>query len=319
MISMKKKDGLFTSNSMTSDIKASQKAADLIQHGVDPDHIIFTCDGSSRRPFSTEIQSVNPYISETSNEEFVRIHMNREGFYDMLPEGLFHTLHAGSEILDEDVMIQDVRNKRRQEQNARKFFAPFENELFYLRTQLDQYESRLDMQTTYQDMSNLLLSNFPELHRLSPRQRVIWMHFIPEIHNHKNDIAYAQQLLRNLLNIPIEIHRATHDRKIDWQEIGLPPSTLGYCQLGVDSLTTMNFERNESYFNITIGPSYPQLLKNYLPNAKDEYIIHLVLDNLFPAHLNRQLRYDLLPEVKHSYLSDEQGNNHTVLGHTSYL
>lgn len=316
---MKKKDGLFSSGSTGSDIKASQKAADLIKHGVDPDHIIFNCDGSSRRPFSTEIQSINTYLSETSNEEFVRINMNREGFYDMLPEGLFHSLHAGSEILDEDVMIQDVRNKRRQEQNARKFFAPFENELFHLRTQLDQYESRLDMQTSFQDMSNLLLSNFPELHRLSPRQRVIWMHFIPEIQSHKNDITYAQQLLRNLLNIPIEIKQLTHDRKIDWQEIGLPPSTLGNCQLGVDSLTNMAYELNEAYLAITIGPSYPQLLKNYLPNAKDEYIIHLVLDHLFPAYLNRHLRYDLLPEVKHSYLSDDQHKNHTVLGHTSYL
>lgn len=316
---MKKKDGLFSSNSMTSDIKASQKAADLIQHGVDPDHIIFHCDGSSRRPFSTEIQSIDSYVSETSNEDFVRIDMNREGFYDMLPEGLFHTLHAGSEILDEDVMIQDVRNKRRQEHNARRFFAPFENELFYLRTQMDQYENRLDMQTSYPDMSNLLLSNWPELHRLNPRQRVIWMHFIPEIPNHKNDISYAEQLLRNLLHIPVEIRRSTRDRKIDWQEIGMASSTLGNCQLGVDSLTTMDYELNETYLAIVLGPSYPQLLKNYLPNAKDEYIIHLVVDHLFPAQLDRHLSYELLPEVRHSYLNDLQGSNQTVLGHTSYL
>ncbi|ULT25594.1 hypothetical protein KUH03_00850 [Sphingobacterium sp. E70] len=316
---MKKKDSLFSSNSMVSDIKASQKAADLIQRGVDPDHIIFRCAGSSRRPFSTEIQQVDTYLSESSNEEFVRINMNREGLYDMLPEGLFHTLHAGSEILDEDVMIQDVRNKRRQEQNARKFFAPFENELFYLRTLLDQYESRLDMQTSHQEMSDLLLSNWPELQKLNARQRVIWMHFIPEIHTHKNDLGYAQQLLRNLLNIPIDLKLSTRDRVLDWTEINISSGRLGHCQLGVDSLTSMTYEINETYLAILIGPSYPQLLKNYLPNAKDEYIIHLVLDHLFPVQLNVHITYDLLPEVKHSYLSDKHGHNQSILGHTSYL
>lgn len=316
---MKKKE-LKINNEIGSDFKAVSRASSLIAQGVNPDELEILPIGGARRAFSKEIEKCYAFISEVSNKQIIRIESNREGLYDMLPEGVFHKLATGTEVLDEDVMIEDIRTKRQEETEARKFFAPFEIELNHLRLQLEIYETRLDMQTSYNEMSNLLIHSWPELQILNSKQRVIWMHFIPEIQYHKNDLNYIEQFLNLLLNIPVNLQLKRLTRPLTWIDNDIQSkASLGNCSLGISTILTQEIEIDVEVLEIRLGPTYHQLIKSYLPNEENEIIINTVLDYLLPAELDHQIIYDLLPEVKSTFLGQENQESISILGHTTYL
>jgi len=311
---------LHTNNELFTDYRAVTRAASLIAQGVDINSIELVPVGGSSRAYAKEIERSFSYVSERSAEKRYRIEINREGIYDMLPEGLFHTLVAGTEVLDEDIMVEDIQQKRQEEKEARQFFLPFEIELNHLRLLLEGYENRLDMQTSFNDMSDLLLSSWPELSLLNNRQRVIWMHFIPEIQQHKNDLPYIEEFLNLLLEIPVRVQRKFVTRPLAWIDESLQrEAALGRGILGVNTITSQTYEMDVELIEIQLGPTYPQLLQAYLPNASDERIIDMTLDYLLPADVSYQLIYDLLPELKATYLHDLPEASQQVLGHTSYL
>lgn len=306
-------------NIINTDYKATSIAADLVHYGLDPNQIEILPVGGSKRAFSKEIESVYNYISETSGQQYTRIEINREGLYDMLPEGLFHTLATGTEVLDEDIMIEDIRNKRKEEKDARTFFAPFEIEISQIKMLLEIYENRLDMQTSFSEMGNLLTRSWEELKLLNNKQRVIWMHFIPEIQYRKNDLNYLQHFLTTLTNLPITVSKKTISKHNAWEDSTDNSFSLGNTSLGVDSVTKFIEKENINIIEIKIGPTYPQLIKSYLPNESKETIIKMTTDYLLPIDIEVQITYDLIAEKKFSELSNHPNQTTTILGHTSYL
>lgn len=307
-------------NDLTSNFKASTLGASLVHSGMSLNQIEILPLGGRKRAYSKEIENIYTLVSETSGLEYTRIEINREGIYDMLPEGLFHTLATGTEVLDEDIMIEDIRIKRQEEKEARTFFAPFEIELSYARILLEVYENRLDMQTSFNEMSNLLVRSWEELKKLNSKQRVIWMHFIPEIQYHKNDLNYLQEFLTLLTNLPITIKKKTITKQNNWVTDDLEANfALGKTTLGLNSITKQSELETVDTIEIKIGPSTPDLIQSYLPNEKNESIITMTTDYLLPTNIDIEIIYDLLPEIKFSQLTDVPQSSTTVLGHTSYL
>lgn len=307
-------------NKVVTDFKATVVAADRIQNGQDSNTIEIIPLGGNRRAFAKEIENIEEQIAETSGNKYTRITINKEGLYDMLPEGLFHTLATGTDILDEDIMIEDIQIKRQEEKDARTFFAPFEIEIFHIKTLLELYENRLDMQTSYSEMGNLLAHSWNELKFLNNKQRVIWMHFIPEIQSRKNDLNYCQKLLSLLLNIPITISKKNLELETTSNHSDFEASfSLGNIDLGINSVTKNSIKTSSQVIEIKIGPTSQQLIKDYLPNQHKEKIIKMTLDYLLPVDAEVVITYDLLPENKYSKLFDNPNESTTVLGHTSYL
>ena len=62
--------------------------------------------------------------------QFLKINISRDGIYDSLPEGIFH--YPKTERLNQSVddMTKEYRSQQKEEENARQFFLPFENEFF---------------------------------------------------------------------------------------------------------------------------------------------------------------------------------------------
>lgn len=304
-------------NELDSDFKATAKAASLYEEGIPLNQIEILPLSGKDRAFSKEISSINNYVSEQTDLDMYRIIVNREGLYDMLPEGLFHQLSVGREILDEDMMIHDIREKRIQEQNARLFFSPFESELNQLRLRIEVYENQLDLSSHHDAKSKLFEHSWDELRMLDNRQKVIWMHFLPEIQHHKNDLKFLQRFLHLLLNIPVTIHQKTVFEKCTSDSLNQASTfQLGSGQLGVHSLLKEPSFFAKELVEVQLGPATPHLLAKYLPQSEGINVIQTVLDYLLPVDVSTVVSYEPSSHNKHSLLSPSEG---ALLGHTSYL
>lgn len=315
---MKTKHSKLVKNDLDTDYLAITKAASLVEEGIPIDQIEIVPNGGRTRAFSKEIENIQSSISEWTDQETIRITSNREGLYDMLPEGLFHNLSVGREILDEDMMIFDIREKRAQEKDARQFFAPFEIELNQLRLRLSLFENRLDLSAKYDEKSKLFQKNWSELSLLDHRQKVIWLHFLPEIQHHKNDLIFMRKFIQLLLKIPVVIERKTILRPENTQNADSTVAfKLGEGNLGVHSMVKNASTQEIELIQVKLGPASSAAISIFYPNQPGLSIIQSVFDYLLPVNCETEVIYELLPDSKHTILSTNEAAS--LLGHTSYL
>jgi len=113
-----------------SDINAEVIIADLVERGFDFNKMVVKHEGLFKRNYSKDISDV--YLDMI--KDILVFNVSRDSFYDILPEGLFHhvfgNLGAGSRQ-------QEFEKLKQEEDNARKFFLPFDNEFFYQNIKLE--------------------------------------------------------------------------------------------------------------------------------------------------------------------------------------
>ena len=138
-----------------NDFKAEVIAAEMVEHGINADRILILLAGALKRSFSADVASVEDEFSEYDRKEYTIVKPTREGIYDMLPEGLFHSATAHKNANTDKEIIRSIKKRREEEVNARKFFLPFETTINYLRMQMALYENMLDKRSDYDELVNI--------------------------------------------------------------------------------------------------------------------------------------------------------------------
>jgi type VI secretion system protein ImpH len=117
-------------NDLDTDFKVTTKVAELFENGhFEKDQVAILPIGAKQSAYAKEINGYSSYFSESMLKDCLIVEVNREGLYDMLPEGLFHVTPTRSSGLSDLEMIADVQIRRKEEKDARIFFMPFEAEL----------------------------------------------------------------------------------------------------------------------------------------------------------------------------------------------
>lgn len=84
--------------------------------------------GIFRRFFSKDVEKITSR-SDSFKEEEWEVFLHREGLYDFLPEGFFHT-NTRKYFKDHAETIAEFRMHKKEEKNARQFFMPLEQEFY---------------------------------------------------------------------------------------------------------------------------------------------------------------------------------------------
>jgi hypothetical protein len=119
----------------TFDLKSELLFNALLDKEVDDLNIVIKSNGLFYRKFSKDKMNIAP---DAVNPDIINIEISRDGFYDILPESFVHN-YRDKEIKDD--AVQEYKNRKREEKEARHFFNPLENELFRFRHGVEQYES----------------------------------------------------------------------------------------------------------------------------------------------------------------------------------
>uniref|UniRef100_F4C6C1 Type VI secretion system baseplate subunit TssG n=1 Tax=Sphingobacterium sp. (strain 21) TaxID=743722 RepID=F4C6C1_SPHS2 len=304
-------------NSLTTDFKASSIIAAILEEGEMQDDLVeIVPSGPDRSVYAKEIKGVEHYYSETLMQDRVVIKVNREGFYDMLPEGLFHRIPKYKDRMTKEEMIAHVRERREEEKFARQFFMPFEAALYHLRMLLDLYENRLDKRSSYRDLAKLFVPLWPEFATLDNEQCIVWMHLIPYIPHKRNDLSFLESAIEALFNVRGKVICQTQCTI----KTEIPPAhqfALGNGYLGVDTIIGRHFMHQEDKVRILMGPAPIEKLLCFLPQQSNRRTLDTLCHYLLPIDTAVELQLSYLPGDRVGSLGKD--SKYALLGYTAHL
>lgn len=305
-----------TPNRIETDFKATTIAAEMIENEtVNVADIIILPKGPKKRAYDKEIAGVETPLSDITNRQLLNIYVNRDGLYDMLPEGLFHKPPASSIMITEEEMIRDIKVRRLEEKQTRSFFAPFEAELNHLRTMIELYENRIDKKNEYDDLINIFLNEWQEFGCFTNKQMLILMHVLPVIHEQRNNIDFISNVLGMMFKVPLTITRkfSYHHPKNAFTAGG---TSLGGAALGVDFIAGNVIEPEEELV-INIGPLSAKQIIEFLPGSQASKAIDVLLSYFLP--LQTGARFNLVASLESQKLVIGWAEANSTLGFTTFL
>lgn len=183
-------------------LKAEALCAELMENGVSFDELVIRHAGAFRKSYRNDVEQVSE-ARDGSGQLIIEV--NRDGFYDKLPEGLFHQTRGGSNTSGLNAMLGEHRRFREEERQARRFFQPLEQECFRYAVAAEQEERKL--------RSGMLNGN---LHRdfyrfwnidpaLPAKPASILVLVMPWIRQIKGDMQLTAKALSMALAKPVEV------------------------------------------------------------------------------------------------------------------
>lgn len=303
-----------TVNTTESDYKSEIVVANLIDQGYNPDRIFLIRNGGARRGFAKDIEGIEIQFSEYDLQDYLHILVNKEGIYDILPEGLFHQPINKKHAKDKEDILDEIRIHRQEEFFARRFFQPFEVEVDYAISNVYLYEFQFDKKISNKHFINVFTHYWPILKYLSSRQAILFMHCIPLLHKIRNRYKEVEEIMSKILDVPVSlIKQKLPAKKADSHF----ESELGNTILGVDSVLGRMFDDGQDDIKIILGPLSAEKMEYFMEPA----IGHIVVDKLchlfLPANTFWVKEFKISSENIIFYLSDEKRN--AYLGVNSFI
>lgn len=178
----------------TFDVKAELLFDALIKAGVMDSDINIDNNGVFYRRYSKDILRVS---TDVNNSDIVTIATSRDGIYDVMPESLTHNYRADERKEDP---VEEFKQRRREEKQARHFYNPLENELFRFRHDIESYEANF--------FSSLNLGGVADIIRvilglddIIPDKLAVKLFyaFIKQKNSNSQDIGHIIKILENIL------------------------------------------------------------------------------------------------------------------------
>jgi hypothetical protein len=300
-----------------NDFRAEVTAAEMAELGVPDERILILLLGSLKRPHRKDVQSIEEELSAYDHAEYVIIKTPKEGIYDMLPEGLFHHPSAHKSAKTEDEIIKLIKQRKEEEQNARKFFIPFEAAINHLRMQVAIYENRLDKRTHYDELVNVFTGYWDIFQYLNTRQADLFLHLIPILHDIRENLPVVENIMQIMLQLPVQVGLQS---QMPLHSADPLMSSLGDSALGVN-LTTGNklFDEGVDEIVIKIGPVDIEEFQQFTPEGKKHIIMELLCDYLLPVHLDIITEIVLHDRDRTARFTNGENHLNSVLGVDTYL
>jgi type VI secretion system protein ImpH len=303
-------------NKIDTDFKAVTIAAELIENdSIAINELLVLPVGPQKRAYDKEIAGITVKRSDSNDRLITYINVNRDGIYDMLPEGLFHKAPASSVMITEEDMIKDIKERRAEEKQARRFFAPFEAEINYLKTTIELYENRVDKKNEYDELINIFLKEWSEFACFTNKQMLILIHVLPIIHEQRNNIDFVSKVLSMMFKTPVELaYKIGYAKeKSDKTKTDTP---AGGNILGVNFIAG-NLAEPEECLQINIGPVSAAEMVKFLPGSNAVTAIDVLLSYFIPMQMGTQLNLISNTDSQKLVIGSKQAN--AILGYTTFL
>jgi hypothetical protein len=304
-------------NRLLNDIKAEVVASNLIENEVNPADIVIFPDGAFRRNYSRDINYAE--VTKLENgQQVLGIHITRDGIYDSLPEAVFHDQSSDPLISGHD-MAKLSKKQKKEEKEARLFFLPLENEIFYQRIQLEIEERKL----LYRFSENLFDDIYPQfwnLDRTLPRKLV--SRFVLILHlTHKilGNPELTAKCLEVILEeeVKINISRKSLKEK-DLSGInGKKKTGLGSCVMGEDFICGSYVSEYDTVMEFVIGPLKNSSIEDFLENGSYSRFLSCFYSFFVPIEMEAVTIIKANETRQHFVLNDSSSN--VILGYNSSI
>lgn len=302
---------------LVKDFRAEVTAAEMIELGLSPDRVVILMLGALKRSVRRDVQSIEEESSTYDHGEYVVIKTPKEGFYDMLPEGLFHHPTAHKSAATAKEISRAIKRRKAEEEEARRFFIPFEAAINHLRTSLAFYEARLDKRTQYEELVNLFHDHWDIFQYLDARQANLYLHLIPVLHDVRDNHPVVETILQMMFGLPVTVRLRSQP---PYRPAVPIVSMMGDSVLGVD-FTTGNqwFDEGVDELQVKMGPVDSEFFQHFMPGGKANQLLEKLLDQLLPVHVDVVTEIKLAETSRTLRVADEESVLNSVLGADTFL
>ncbi len=302
-------------NQIEHDIKAEVIAAEIIENGMNPAEIVVVPDGSFKRKYSKDVAYAE-VINSDNGQKVLGIHVTRDGLYDSLPEAIFHD-QSNEPLTSGHEMAKFSKKQKGEEKEARLFFLPFENELFYQRIQIE-IEERKILRRFNENLFNDIYPQFWKLDRSLPKKLV--SRFVLILHlTHKilGNIDLTAKCLEIILEeeVKINIIRKSTSKKEAPARNSKKALGLGATGLGENFICGDYISDSDPVMEFVIGPLNNSSIKDYLENSPYSGFLNCFYRFFVPVEMDAVTTIKVSESQQQFTLNDNLSN--VILGYNS--
>ncbi|GAB2556384.1 hypothetical protein [Spirosoma areae] len=278
-------------NHLPVDLRAEVVLADMLDQGISLDDLILNPVGAFRRAFGRDINRTEWVESQYSSQRWLQIELNRNGLYDLLPEGVFHQPTTNETSASTETILLEMQTQRQREKAARRFFLPIEQEFFRQRIRVEQegrtYPFRTDMRA-----SDGVLGQFWELPEfLTPLQSQRLLYMLPVMHRLAGDIAGMTACFGQLLEEAVNLQFDPPGMKlVDAHTARSAP--LGEWELGSTSVVDGWLNNEGPQLRLTVHIDRRERVPAYLPGGNGRQLIQWLSGYLVPLDVELSTELD---------------------------
>ncbi|AHF17652.1 type VI secretion system baseplate subunit TssG [Niabella soli] len=301
-----------------TDIKAEVLLNHALENGFPEQGHVVRNNGFFYREFVKDIFDTT-VVEDDWYRTFIELHLSRPGFYDMLPEALFHQPETNefrqrAGVLE---MIDRYKKNLTKEAEVRKFFQPFENEFFYQQLMLEKEEINLLDILKSKLLTRYFLNFWGLPATFKTYEAASFLLLLPYAHVISGNLPVMESCLRALLNEPVKIVRKEPEI-IDVAHAGGLGNDggLGEQPLGDYMVCGAEFMEDYPVLQYRIGPLKKGNVSDFI-NDKEKDILIQTFNNYF-APVEADIEIEILVDQKTTEMTFDK-DSEVILGYSSVL
>lgn len=264
------------------DIRAEIIANELIESKeITPDEITVSNQGQFSRAYRRDILGAAIQDNNYDKHEYLSLLLSRDSLYDVFPEGFVHSLNENDTEKSVGRMIKQHKHQKKQETEARVFFAPFEDEIFHYRTKIESVERDF----LYKLNGSKPLDFFYDFWGLSQDYPAVlvskFIQILPYAYQIVGDIELACHCLASIIEEKVQYTTTSSKEYSDESE----QINLGENRLGIDFICGNNYTDYSMNVTIEIGPITNASFENYIHNGEVKLFIDCFYEHFFPLEV----------------------------------
>ncbi len=296
---------------ISNDIRAEIIVNELIQNtSLTDDKIVISNEGQFTRAYRYDILGSETVEDNFDNQEYLKISLSRDSMYDTLPEGVVHGTQPSNKEKSVNEMIKDHKHLKRQEAEARKFFNPFENEIFNYRVKIENIERDFLYKLNGSKPVDFFYDFWGLPNNFPPVLVSKLIQILPYAYKIVGDIDLCCQFLSEIINEKVNFKTSGFKEYNDSNE-GIK---LGDNRLGVDLICGNSFIDYSLNVTIEIGPILNNPYIDFINDGALKKFIDCFYEHFFPmeVEIKTMLLFD--------YEQEEFNFNKTpILGYTTRI
>ncbi len=299
---------------LETDFKAEVLAALHVAEDLDVGKIIIERLGNNSRTHAKDIHHIYEHVSAGNLNKHTIFQTYRQSIYEAMPEALFHPPTLGEITMTEAEAVEEIKQQRRREQDARFFFRPFEQEASYIEISALMIELMYEQKGNFNNLFYLFEEAWPIISRLPEETALCFIYILPILHEVRGNRKWIEQCMSFLLNKPITIDIVYGVRKIQATD----GFTLNSCCLGIDScIGGSSYYDGLPEWNICIGPIRKQDIGDVLPQSGFFEVLELLAACVIPDFVLD--RYTVTTQKEGNTTLSTQQDYGARLGFSFYL
>ncbi|MDN5478013.1 MAG: hypothetical protein L0G39_13835 [Chryseobacterium sp.] len=302
-------------NKLQTDFKAEAVAVNLLKYQRAVSNIFIERIGINDRAYLKDIKSISSsYLG--FDEEVFTIETYREGIYDYLPEGVFHPPSLGASRKNVDTVVREIRKQKKIEEDARKFFRPFELEVFFTEISSLLKESEFDISSSTDTLLETVSELWPLIKMLDEQNAYIFIYILPFFHQIRGDKKWFERCMTAFLQVPVEVTFAPNI--IDRIERNDDSMLLGNSKLGVTYIPSGKHMDGQRNWVVNIGPIPYTEMKKYIAGNPFRNVLQALYDYFLPVTVDVVENF-ITEKEEYSFSLEDDERNASRLGYSTFL